>query len=124
MIRWISIVDLLSFEESKEIVQSGSDKEFKELFFNIGFDITREIEYQMCLHRPMVYMAAQKAPILTIRWVGHERRDKMWMQSEYCSWENKLEELGTRDLAFQKELVAMGQFPNFTSMILEHIRDN
>lgn len=124
MHRAISIIDLLIFDEVKEILKNGDEKAFEELLFEIGFDINKHIHYQICLHRPMSYMAADKKPIESARWIGEERRDREWMESEYCTYDNKLELIGITDLGFQKELVGMSQPPNFTAMACNHLKEN
>lgn len=124
MHRIISVIDLLSCAESKEILKNEDEKAFEQLLFDIGFDINQHIDYQICLHRPMSYLAADKHPVEAGRWIGVERKDSAWLESEHCTYDNKLEIIGTKDLEFQKELVAMSQPPNFTLNICEHLKEN
>lgn len=124
MERWISVIDLLSFPESKKVVLEGNEEELKELLFNIGMDISEDyLEYQVCLHRPLTYIAANKNPVYTGRWFSEERRDDVWMESEHCTRQNKLERLGTKDLEFMKELIAMSQYPNYTGDLINHMKN-
>lgn len=117
-IRTISLEDIRSVPEAHKVLLSGDETLFKELLFSIGFDVERDIEMEVVTHRPMVHQKEITGP----RWIGHERRDDEWMKSKHCTQENRLEKVGTTDLAFQRELVAMGSLPNYTAMIISHIK--
>jgi hypothetical protein len=118
MHRAISVIDLLSFPESRDIVQSGNKAEFVVLLHNIGFDIKQPIDYQICFHRAMI----DNDVYYSGRWVGSERGDNEWLKSEYCTLENKIEKVGTKDLALQEELTRISSLPNYTAMTIEKMR--
>lgn len=125
-IRTISMEDIKFVPEAFEILVASSKQTdvekgktaFMEMLHDIGFDIERGVEMEVVKHRPMVHQKEVECP----RWVGHERRDPEWMNSKHCTQENRLEVIGCTDLAFQKELVQMGQMPNFTAMFISHIQ--
>jgi cobalamin biosynthesis Co2+ chelatase CbiK len=120
MHRIISLVDLRSVPEAREIMEANDAAAWYRLLHDIGFDVNRDIEMEVVAHRPMTSQEVVTCP----RWVGHERRDDVWMASEHCTFENKLEVIGIKDLAFQRELVAMGATPNYTAMFIDHIRQS
>ena len=118
MHRAISVIDLLSFPESRDIVQSGNKAEFVVLLHNVGFDIKQPIDYQICLHRALI----DNEIYYSGRWVGSERGDNEWLRSEYCTLENRIEKVGTKDLALQDELNKMSSMPNYTAMTIEKMK--
>jgi hypothetical protein len=120
MHRTISLEDLRSVPQAMEVLEGNDMAAFYTMLHDIGFDVNREIEMEVVAHRPMVHQEIVICP----RWVGHERKDDEWMKSKSCSFGNKLEKIGTTDLAFQKELVAMGATPNYTAMFIDHIRQS
>ena len=120
MHRIISLVDLRSVPEAREIMESLDYAAWYRLLHDIGFDVSREIEMEVVAHRPMSSQEVVTCP----RWVGHERKDAEWVESIHCTFENKLERIGITDLAFQRELVAMGATPNYTAMFIDHIRQS
>lgn len=124
MVRYISIYDLLSYEDSKRIVMSGDSEAFKKLLHDIGFDTKEDIEMQECLHRPMVFIAANKTPVYGLRFVGEERTDDEWVKSGHCSHENKLRIIGRTDVGFQRELLNMCSYPKFTLMACDYLKSN
>lgn len=117
-IRYISAFDLLSVEEAKEIVANDDYTKFYDLLFDIGFDINREIEFQEVYCRSLI----NHNIICLGRWIGFERVDKEWINSEYCTFENKL--LYREDKSMVMELAKMSNVPNFTGMLVEHIEEN
>lgn len=118
MHRAVSVVDLLSFPESKAILQNNNKGEFVALLYTIGFDIKQPIDYQICNHRALI----DGQIYYTGRWVGQERGDDEWLKSVYCTLENRIEKVGVKDLAFQEELNKMSAMPNYTAMTIEKIR--
>lgn len=124
MFRAISVVDVLSCEEARQILLSQDETAFYTLLNDIGFDLKHEVDYEVCLHRPMVLDKITKTPVETGRWIGTERRDDWWLRSEHCSMENRLEMIGKKDVAFQKELLEMNRRPNFTAMACDYLADN
>jgi len=119
MQRYISYYDLLSFEESKEILHTGDEGRLYELLFDIGFDINKEITVENLWHRAM----GTKKPFLGGRFVGTERTDKEWMACEWCTTENKREQLGILDVSLLRDILEMSKEGNFTAQIIEHIKD-
>lgn len=120
MHRTISLEDIRSVPEAYAVFLSGDEAAFNKMLYDVGFDIERDVDLEVVEHRPMVSTQIVLGP----RWVGHERRDEEWMSGPHCTWENRLEKIGTTDLGFQKELVAMGNLPNFTAMIISHISES
>lgn len=117
-IRYISVFDLLSVKEAKEIVANDDYTRFYDLLFDIGFDINREIEFQEVYCRSFI----NHNIICLGRWIGFERVDEEWINSEYCTFENKL--LCREDKSMVMELAKMSNVPNFTGMLIEHIEEN
>lgn len=118
MHRAVSVVDLLSFPESKAILQNDNKGEFVALLYTIGFDINQPIDYQICNHRALI----DGEIYYTGRWVGQERGDSEWLRSVYCTLENRIEKVGTKDLAFQEELIKMSAMPNYTAMTIDKMK--
>lgn len=119
MQREISIYDLLMFERSREAILTDNYGEFYTILHELGFDVNEEIEVQECLHRPLT---ALTEIVDTLRWVGWERVDKEWVDSVYCSDENKLRLLGVKDFSFAKQIVEMSRFPDFTQRAMDYLR--
>lgn len=117
MHRVVSTFDLLSFDESKKVLSEGSEEDLINLLYELGFSKDHEIEIQECAHRPMVTKAVYNGA----RFFGRERIDDEWLNSEYCTRENKLELIGVKDTSFLKELLEMSKETNFTAMIVSHI---
>jgi len=118
--RAISMEDLRAVPEAYKVFMEGSHQDFMDLLYSIGFDTKKDIEVETVFHRPMVHSREVACP----RWIGEERSDPEWMASPYCTLENKLVQIGKKDVTFQKELVEMGTFPNYTAMFVDHIKDN
>lgn len=116
--RTISLEDLRTIPEAMEIFLSDDQERFNQMLFEIGFDIERGVEMEVVLHRPMVHSREVMGP----RWIGEERSDAEWMASPHCTLENKLVQIGIKDVAFQRELVAMSTAPNYTAMFVDHIK--
>ena len=119
MHRSISFYDLLLFDQSKQIVMEGKDVELLKLLHDIGFDITKELNYELCYHRPM----STNQVFYGDRIVGAERIDLEWLESEYCTMENRLEIAGMRDLELQRDMIEMMQVGNWTAAFIEYIKD-
>lgn len=118
MHRVLSFYDVEQFPEAVEILINGEEKEVLNFFFSLGFDINRDIEQQYVNHRPMT----TKEVWLTYRWIGDERKDEEWINSGYCTKENKLEITGMKDPHLLRDLVQMSRRPNFISMIMEYMQ--
>ena len=116
-IRWISTFDLLSIPEAKEIVVNNDYFEFYKLLNTIGFDVNKEIEWQEVYSRSLI----DHRIICLGRYVGFERLDDEWVNSEYCTFENRLIAAGKRDTGLMLEMSAMSRTSNFTGMLVEHI---
>ena len=118
MIRWISLYDLLSFPESSDIVHNSDFIAFYQLMHDIGFDINEEIEYQDLYVRALVDNSIQLG-----RFVGIERKDDEWRDGGYCTFENRLEIAGKKDLSLQRELMKMSIESNFTGQLQQYLED-
>lgn len=119
MQRAVSVYDLLTFERSREAILNDDYAEFYNILNELGFDIDRDIDIQKCFHRPLTTPNKVKEGA---RWVGTERTDQEWVESEYCTEENKLKLLGLKDYAFAKELEMMGSLPQFTQRAMDYLR--
>lgn len=122
MHRIISTFDLFSFDESTNILLEVSEQgtvtdELLSLLFTLGMDIKEEIFYECVLHYPL----SMNTPVEGGRFVGKERSDKEWMESEYCTIENRLERVGIKDRGLQKEMMNLYNYPNYTGMIVNHL---
>lgn len=117
-VRWVSVFDLLQFERSREAILNDDFTEFYNILYEIGIDIDKEIDVQYVTHRPL----STKTPFTGLRWVGEERRDKEWLESEWCTRENKLELLGAKDVSFLKEIIEMSKLPQFTQRAMDHLK--
>ena len=122
--RWISIVDLLSYRESREIVVEEDVESFNKMMHDIGFDMKYGILYQICLHRPMVHKGTDKPPVYTGRFVGEERFDEEWLTSGNASEEQRRNHMWLDDPSFVEELEKLSTYPNFTKMALDRVREN
>lgn len=122
-VRAISIVDLLSFEESREIVRRGDEDALRELLYNIGFDVEYGWDYQICLHTPHIHKGSGKGPVYTMRIVGEERYDEEWLNSEHCSREQRMAHLWLKDRGLVEELERLSHTPNWTGMLIEHLEE-
>lgn len=116
--RYVSMVDLLSIPEMKEIIMNADKPAFMKAMWDSGFDTVYGLMYQVCWHRPFF----SNIPIYTGRFVSEERSDANWVNSEHCSLEKRLEHYGKYDPELQKDLVALSAMPNFTSMFIEHVK--
>lgn len=116
-IRYISLYDLLSFDESKEIVKNNDFSGFYKLLHDVGFDINSEIEFQDVYCRSMI----DHRIICLGRWVGFERSDREWLESEYCTLNNRIMIAGRKDLHLMLEMERMMRTANFTGMIIDHM---
>lgn len=118
-IRYISMFDLLSNSEAKKIVEDEDSEAFLALLFDIGFDTSRDIEYQEVYSRSMI----DHRVICYGRWVGFERTDKWWMQSEYCTFENTLLSYSVKDRWMMEELFVMSERSNFTGKLVQQLEE-
>lgn len=119
MHRVVSLFDLIQIEKSREAFINNDMTLWYEILHELGFDINRDILEQKCLHRPL----STNEPFFGIRWIGTERKDEEWLSSPYCTRENKLEVIGIKDLEFQKDLLDMSRYPQWTQRAMEHMKD-
>lgn len=120
MHRAVSVYDLMQFEKSREVLLNWDESKFLDILFEIGFDLEREIEKQVVNHRPLT----TNKEFFGVRWVGEERKDKDWMESDYCTPDNKLEAIGVIDLELQRELLDMARFPQWTQRAMDYMKDS
>jgi hypothetical protein len=119
MERRISIVDLLTNKRWKEAlakVENGeaSEASLKPLFFELGFDVNciptaTGVGSEICWHRPLT--GKDQTPIKGLMFYSKERADSQWLKSEWCSFENKCENI--EDQSLRQELVNMSREINY-----------
>ena len=115
--RAISVIDLLSVPEMKEIVMERDVEAFTKAMWDSGFDTQYGLMYQVCWHRTFF----DKTPVYTGRFVSEERSDKEWMNSGNASYEKRLEQYGKTDREFQRMLIEMNAYPNFTGIVIDNM---
>jgi hypothetical protein len=118
-IRWISAFDLMSNDEAQSLVKDENSLGFYSLLFDIGFDITRDIEWQDVYCRSVV----DHNIICYGRWVGFERLDKEWMNSPYCSFENRILSNSKKDRWLVEQLYVMSEESNFTGKLVRQLEE-
>lgn len=114
--RSVSLWDLMNYEESKKAALSGDRKQLEDILFKLGLDVAKGYEEEQILHRPL--SKKDKEPWFGIRYSSFERQDFEWLNSEHCSWENKLD---NTDVSLRDDLISLGQQSNFTDSIIQHI---
>ena len=120
VVRYLSVVDIEKVEEAKQIMQSEDEEKIADFFYGMGFDPKYPIIPQKCLHRPMT---ETNMVVDTIRFVSFERSDEEWVNSKYCTQENKLVQIGKKDRIFQEDLVKLSDVPNYTALVIEKIKE-
>ncbi len=102
--RNISVYDLMFYPESKQAILNSDKKALDKILFDLGMDIKIGYELREFSHRPL-----KKND--NLGWyggcfVGFERQDYSWTQSEHCSWENRIELSGSE---MRDELLRLGR---------------
>lgn len=125
-VRWISVLDLLEFKESRDIVYRGNISELEQLLYSCGFDVyTWGIAYQICNHRPLCWSKnGNNRTAYTMRFLSLERNDPEWINSGNMSEEKKQEVMYLNDPEFQEELARMSVFPNPTLDIMNKLEEH
>lgn len=119
--RVLSVVDALSFPESRKVVLSGDKKLLYEMLYSLGFDVFKsDLEYQICYHRPLV---APNKVVYTGRWVCRERDDEEWLNSGWASEEKKREMVFFKDPDLYKDLHEMSSYPNWSGRIEKYLKE-
>lgn len=116
--RSISLYDLMEYSEAKKAILENDKQSLNKFLHYLGFDVTQEIEYEDCLHRPL--MSKSNQPVYGTRIVGFERSDSEWEQSGNMSWEQKVNL--TSDPHLRVELAVMGKSYNNTDHIISNIK--
>ena len=119
MQRAVSVFDLLNHPESKAVVASGDKEQLEQLLFSIGFDISKEIEEEMCWHRPLY----TNETMYGTRWIGSERTDQEWLKSEFCTFDNRLERVGLKDVGLQRDLLKMCSVPSIMEKMIASMNE-
>lgn len=119
MQRAVSIFDLLIYPESRAIVASEDREQLNQLLFSIGFDISKEIEEEVCWHRPLY----TNELVYGIRWAGSERIDQEWLESKWCTFDNRLERIGLKDVELQRDLLKMCTVPSIMEKMIASMND-
>lgn len=102
--RSISLFDLMTDNAARKAIKEENKEELNKILFNLGFDITQEIEYIDCLHRPLTQKGND--PVYGTMIVASERSDSEWMRSGNASWEQRVALTDDPNLRF--ELRSMG----------------
>lgn len=119
-IRYISLYDLLSFKESYDLIMSDNMTEFYDLLWELGFNTNDELEFQEVYCRSRI----DHRIICLGRWVGFERTDEEWLNSKYCTMENRVLCAMHRDTELGFDMDRMMRTANFTGRIIEHMEDS
>jgi hypothetical protein len=119
MIKYISLYDIMATPEGVAMVRDGTEEEFLQFLFTIGFDTNKPVERQEVYHRPIT--AKTNEPQFGMRFVGTERNDDDWKKSGGWSLDARLEEYRANDFELYKELYQMSYTHNFTGAIIGHI---
>lgn len=117
--RHISLVDLMSFEESREIIVNQDLRRFQSLMFNIGFDTGFGISRRECYHIPLTNLNKENKVVWSVRFEGRERCDEKWLNSGYASEYLRDHMVMLRDRQLFVELCRMSQYPNWSGMLLD-----
>lgn len=116
MIRSLSLYDIMNDPKGREIVQSGNEQDFKDMLWQLGFDVNKPIERQEVMHRPM--SAKTNEPVFGMRFVGTERTDGGWAKS----FDARMEEYRQNDFELYKEMTRMNYHHNHTGVLIEHMQ--
>ena len=117
--RWVSLYDLLHIPKAKEAALSEDYAALYDLFHELGIDINQEIEWQDVNCRSMIDNS-----ICFGRWVGEERTDQEWLDSRECTFENRKEQAGKKDIHLRIIMERMSEYPNFTRMAMKHMEEH
>lgn len=118
--RHISLIDLMSFEESREIVTEGDTDSFLSLMYSIGFDTEFGISSRECYHIPLTLLEKENKMVWSVRFEGRERSDPQWIGSGYASEYLEDHLLIKKDRHLFIELCRMSQYPNWSGMLMDY----
>lgn len=119
MIKYVSLYDIMSFPKGAELVRNGTEEEFLDFMWAIGFDTKKPIERQEVYHRPL--SSKTNEPVFGMRFVGTERNDEEWCASGMRSMDARLEEYRNNDFELFKELYQMSYHFNHTGALIGHM---
>lgn len=117
MTKVISMYDLMSEASFKKAVIEDDKNKIDELLFLVGVDTTQPYEYIDRLHRPMTLKGND--PVFGPMIEYFPRIDKEWLESDYCSFEDKVENCG--DVGLRIELMQIGKRVDSTCMAMEYL---
>lgn len=125
-IRWISLVDLMHFPKTRDLVKQGDKEKLYSLLYELGFDVNGfGVSEQVCWHRPLVNMSeGNNEPVYTLRYLSEERNDIEWLKSGNASREKIRESQFLNDPELIRDLEAMEQQPNFTKQLIDYLEDH
>lgn len=118
MYRWLSLFDILSIEEMKEIIVNEDYWSFYEALNQAGFDINKDIDFESCYHRRVTGEV-----VYGPRLIGEERLDPEWIGSGHASEEAWKASIGKRDVSLLRELEEMSKESNFTGELIAHLEN-
>lgn len=119
MIKYISLYDIMAIPQGAAMVRDGTEEEFLNFLWAIGFDKNKPIERQEVYHRP--FTSKTNEPVFGMRFVGTERSDDEWRKSGLWSMDARLEEYRTNDFELYQQMYQMSYSHNFTGAIIDHI---
>ena len=118
MIRWISYYDLLSFPKSREAILNDDYGAFLDVMYEIGFDIDSPIVPQDVYVRSLLDRSIQYG-----RFIGKERSCPEWLESPYCTLDNRIYLAYEKDNSLGIELEYMSRNYNFTGELCKYLED-
>ena len=115
--RWVSLYDLVSIPEIKEVILNDDLGTFYEILWEAGFDINKEIEYDPSYCRSMI----DHKVICFGRFVASERDDDEWRDSGNMTLETRMRIAGRKDATLLKEMEALSRESNFTGDLCDSL---
>lgn len=111
MYKSVSLYDIIYsnpnlLQEMKNSSKEEFDKKIKSILFELGLDVnSKDFEEKVVLHRPV--LRENRDPYKGVVYTSKERSDKIWVNSGYCSLEQKLHLSGDKSL--MKEINQLGR---------------
>lgn len=119
MIKFVSLYDIMYCPAGAQLVREGTEQDFLDLLYCLGFDTTKPLERQEVWHRPLT--SKTNTPIFGMRFVGQERNDDEWRNSGLRSMEARLDEYRQTDFELFKDMFQASYFHNFTGAVISNM---
>lgn len=110
----LSLSDLMLIPSFAQAFGENNEKKIKEILFNNGMDIFNIIDEVVCTHRNL-----RGQVVNCLRYESTERQDSQWINSQYSSWDAKVEAI--RDGSFRAELKHIGRQGSADKAFLDEI---